>query len=243
MTDLASVLSLAPRRVLAEEAADRLREAILHGHFAPGEHLRENALATVLGVSRGIVREALTALGNEGLVLIQRHRGATVARLSQNDIEEVYSLRVALERLAVQQAACKASPEDIFAMEAVLKEMMEAFARGVSAQEVANLDVRFHDLVFRAAHHQRLFDCWSNLRSQTYMFLLMRNSANSDFRELTVTMHAAVVDALRNRDEETALRVIDEHLTGSYTRISELYKNMGPDAQSTPKQLESIRSA
>src|SRR5512147_2302861 len=86
---------------LFQEVADRLREAILQGRFRPGERLREAELATMLEVSRGPVREALTRLEHEGLVTTRRNRGATVSRLSKEDEEEVRSLRLTLERLAV----------------------------------------------------------------------------------------------------------------------------------------------
>lgn len=237
MTDLSSVLAPAPRRVLAEDVAERLREAILRGYFAPGQRLREEGLAATLDVSRGTVREALTELERQGLVIIRRHRGATVARLSRSDVEEVYSLRLALEQLAVQQAARKASPEDLAAMEAVLNEMVEAFPRGVSPREVADLDVRFHDLLYRAAKHERLSDCWSNLRSQIYVFLLTRNAANPDFRELTVTMHATILDALRAHDEQTAVQVIAEHLHGSYLRVLKVYTDKELDLGAAPQRV------
>src|SRR5437773_3057464 len=92
------------KRSLADDVADRLRDAIFQGSFKPGEPLREEQLAAMLDVSRGPVREALVQLEREGLVLVRRHRGATVARLSRGDLEEVYSLRLALERLAMQRA-------------------------------------------------------------------------------------------------------------------------------------------
>src|SRR6476469_10949085 len=101
-----SPLPLTPtvKRSLADDVVDRLRDAIFHGSFKPGEALREEQLAAMLDVSRGPVREALVQLEREGLVIVRRHRGATVARLSRRDLEEVYSLRLALERLAVQRA-------------------------------------------------------------------------------------------------------------------------------------------
>src|SRR6185503_14103153 len=90
---------------LADSIRGRLRDAILTGGFAPGEHLREVEIAAKYDVSRGPVREALLQLEREGLVLLRRNRGAVVARLSRADLDEVYSLRLALERLAVVEAA------------------------------------------------------------------------------------------------------------------------------------------
>jgi DNA-binding GntR family transcriptional regulator len=204
---------------LADDVVDRLRDAIFHGSFKPGEALREEQLAAMLDVSRGPVREALVQLEREGLVIVRRHRGATVARLSRSDIEDVYSLRLALERLAVQRATRYANAEDFRAMEAVLLAFDEALAGGPSEKEVAELDVRFHDLIYQAARHQRLYDCWANLKSQIYIFLLSRNVADPDFREITVKAHADLLAAIRTRDEARATTEIEDHLRGAYDRV------------------------
>lgn len=213
----------AVKRSLADDVVERLRDAIFQGSFKPGEPLREEQLAAMLDVSRGPVREALVQLEREGLVLVRRHRGATVARLSQTDLEEVYSLRLALERLAVQRAARLATDDDFAAMEAVIAGFDAALARGPSEKEIAELDVRFHDLIYQAARHQRLYDCWSNLRSQIYIFLLSRNVANPDFRDVTIKAHADLIEALRARDELRVTQQIEEHLRGAYDRVVQGY--------------------
>jgi DNA-binding GntR family transcriptional regulator len=207
------------KRSLADDVVDRLRNAIFHGSYKPGEPLREEQLAAMLDVSRGPVREALVQLEREGLVIVRRHRGATVARLSRSDLEEVYSLRLALERLAMQRAVHYAAERDFAALEAVLADFDTALARGPSEKEIAELDVRFHDLIYQAARHQRLYDSWSNLKSQIYIFLLSRNVANPDFREVTVKSHADLLAALRARDEARATTEIEAHLRGAYDRV------------------------
>src|SRR5688500_8639692 len=95
---LGEVLSLPVNRGLGVDIAERLRAAILDGYFGPGERLPEEQLARSMGVSRGPVREALVKLEREGLILIRRNRGAFVAQLSSEDLDEVYTLRAAIER-------------------------------------------------------------------------------------------------------------------------------------------------
>jgi DNA-binding GntR family transcriptional regulator len=212
-------LTPAVKRSLADDVVDRLRDAIFHGSYKPGEPLREEQLAAMLDVSRGPVREALVQLEREGLVIVRRHRGATVARLSRTDLDEVYSLRLALERLAMQRAARNATERDFVALEAVLADFDIALARGPSEKEIAELDVRFHDLIYQAARHQRLYDSWDNLKSQIYIFLLSRNVANPDFREVTVKSHADLLEALQSRDGARATTEIEAHLRGAYDRV------------------------
>ena len=108
------------RRVLMDDAVDSIREAILNGRLAPGARLIEDDLATMLNVSRGPIRQALARLQQEGLVIHEAHRGASVAQVSPADISEIYSLRTALERLAMECAARRAAPGDLAPMEAIL---------------------------------------------------------------------------------------------------------------------------
>jgi DNA-binding GntR family transcriptional regulator len=228
-----SISPLTPtvKRSLADDVVDRLRDAIFHGSFKPGEALREEQLAAMLDVSRGPVREALVQLEREGLVLVRRHRGATVARLSRSDLEDVYSLRLALERLAIQRATRYATDQDFAAMEAVLSAFDVALSRGPSEKEVAELDVRFHDLIYQAARHQRLYDCWANLKSQIYIFLLSRNVVDPDFRAVTVKSHAALLEAIRTRNEARATIEIEEHLRGAYDRVVRAYSAAEMDSE------------
>jgi len=218
------LIAPARKRTLTEDVTERLRDAILHGHFAPGQPLSEEQLARRLAVSRGPVREALQQLEREGLVLSGPNRRAMVARLSRRDLEQVYSLRLALERLAVQYAVRYAQATDLAAMEGVVQAMQEAVARGLTAREAADLDIAFHDLLYRAAQHERLYEAWSSLKSQVYIFLLSRNVADADYRgQLTIQGHAQILESLRARDEARALQTIEEHLLAAYSRIVKNY--------------------
>ncbi|CAN5733789.1 GntR family transcriptional regulator [soil metagenome] len=218
--DLSTVLEPTEKRVLADDVASRLRGAILHGHFAPGERLREERLAQALGVSRGPVREALTELERQGLVVIFRNRGAVVAQLSAEDLEELYTLRLAIEVLAVRRAARLASEEEIARLAAIVDEIAVMLYQGISESAAAELDLEFHDLIYAAARHRRLQETWANMRSQIHILLLSRNVANWDFRELVLTSHADIMNAIRDRDEDRAAATIEEHLAGSYERVA-----------------------
>jgi DNA-binding GntR family transcriptional regulator len=216
---LDTILSSPLNRGLATDIALRLRTAIVHGHFGPGERLREEALAKTLGVSRGPVREALSQLEREGLVVIQRNRGTFVARLTREDVEEIYSLRSVLERLATQRAVAHITPAQLDALQRVVDAMRAATERGMTEQEAAELDVQFHELLYEASHHKRLYDCWANMRRQIHILLLNRNVADADYRVVTVSSHQVILDALRERDEARAVALIDDHLRGSYERV------------------------
>lgn len=202
---------------LHETVVDALRQAIAQGRFAPGEHLREADLADAMQVSRGPIREALTQLEREGLVVLRRHRGAQVVELSRVDVEEVYTLRMALERLAVRRAAELARDEHFAEMDGVLAQMTELDA-DYDSKRAASLDVAFHDIIYRAADHARLYRAWQQIRSQVYVFLYSRSVAIHDFNDIAFE-HGELRDLLARRDADAAVRTIEGHLDGAYRRL------------------------
>lgn len=207
---------------LGVEVADRLRDAILQGDFAPGERLREPEIAKSLEVSRAPIREAFSILEREGLILIRPHRGAHVARLSQRDVIEVYSIRLALERLAVEFAVCMATEQDFETMAAIVEQMERGLANGVSIRDATNLDIQFHDALYRASGNHRLAEMWDNIKSLVYIFLFSANLANRDLRG-TVETHRSVLDALRTRDPQVAIRAMEQQFRKSYIHITGQY--------------------
>jgi len=222
--ELTNILSPPQRYSLADEVGERLRQAILSGQLAPGQKLRENVLAESMGVSRGPIREALRRLEREGLVISRHNRSAFVARLSRQDLDEVYSLRLVLERLAVQLAIRNATEEELAEMQATIDTMAAYIKRGITEQEAAGLDMRFHDALYRASHHRRLQDSWETLRPQVHILLLSRNVASPDFRDQAVGGHQEILDAIRSGDEARATAIIEQHHQAGYDYALRSYR-------------------
>jgi len=103
-------LAALDRRVLHEAVAARLRELIVEGVLVPGAHLNERVLCERLAVSRTPLREAFRTLSGEGIVELLPNRGAVVAALSREDVEHAFELMAALESLAGDLAARRATP-------------------------------------------------------------------------------------------------------------------------------------
>jgi len=235
--DLDSVLTLPANRGLGADIAARLRLAILNGYFDPGARLPEESLARTMGVSRGPIREALVQLEREGLIVIRRNRGAFVAQLAREDLEEVYTLRVAIEQLAVQRAVALATDDALAEMQAVVDDIATRMEHGITEQEAAELDLHFHDLIYRAANHRRLHETWTNLRPQIHIILLNRNVAHEDFREMVVPSHQVILDAIRDRDEARAVELTLEHLHGSYERVIRSHASRGTAANESSERV------
>ncbi len=208
---------------MADEIVVRLRAAIANGTLPPEEPLRESALAAILGVSRGPVREALGRLELEGLVVMRPNRSALVARMARTDVEEVYSLRAVLEPLAIRRICCAPDPAHIAELQAIVDGMCAAPGVILSAPEAATLDLRFHDGLFRGSGHKRLINFWNHLKPQIYIFLLNRNTANPDFAELLALGHQEIIDALAAGVDSRAVEVVNRHLEAGYQRVLVAY--------------------
>jgi DNA-binding GntR family transcriptional regulator len=218
-SDLSAVLTPATAPLLSDTVVDRLREAILRGLFPPGDRLREEQLAEALGVSRGPIRNALLQLEREGMVLRRPNRGAMVAQLSQGDLEEVYSLRVAIEPVACAWATRNAVPRDLEEMQAIIDSYSKLTTK-VTVQEAADADLGFHDVIYAAARNRRLLRLWQDLRPQVYLFLLARTYVRKrEFREIMIARHGQILSAIAERDEPRARELAAEHVQTSYERV------------------------
>lgn len=200
--------------------ADRLREMITSGQLAPGERLKEAELADSMTVSRGPVREAISLLGREGLVESQRHRGARVITLSYADIEEIYSMRLAIERLAMERCAERIDAPLLADLDAVI-EQMKSIPSEESDNEHVRLDLEFHDLIYAAADHSRLLRTWGVLRSQVSIFLNARTD-RSEFRSKLHVEHQEMRDVLATGDQQAAVLAIEKHIGWTLRQIRKM---------------------
>jgi DNA-binding GntR family transcriptional regulator len=213
----------ARRRVLADEVADAIRDAIFAGRIDLGKRLVEEELASSLNVSRGPVREALVRLSQEGLVRMERHRGATVAELGLDGVDEIYSLRTALERLAAEWVCRNATEADFKRIAAVL-EQFDQLPQPLTRSMVAGLDVAFHDAVFRAAHHERLYRAWLTLRSQMFLYLVHRGALRHDYAHSWLKDHEDFLEVLMRRKPGNAVKMVEGHIEGTYQRVLEAHR-------------------
>lgn len=195
---------------LRDVVFNTLRRAILKGELEPGERLMEIALANKLGVSRTPIREAIRKLELEGLVVMIPRKGAEVARITEKDLRDVLEVRASLEKLAIELACDRIEDEEI----ADLKETCQAFAESLSSEDLTTMaekDVAFHDVIFRATKNARLIQILNNLREQMYRYRL-EYLKDIEARPRLVEEHQKIMDAVIRRDREEAVRLIRDHI-------------------------------
>src|SRR5262245_28524508 len=134
-------MSLGSYRTKRDVAADLLRDAIIIGQLAPGTRLILEELSERYHVSMTPIREALSLLEREGLIIQSPHKGAVVAALDREELLELYAIRSAVEELATLHAVPRLTEGDLVEMGRLL-EMLEAFEGSWDA--FLDSDMRFH---------------------------------------------------------------------------------------------------
>ena len=209
-------------QTMQEAAVERLRNLILSGHLAPGQRLLQEELAEKLGMSRTPIREALQRLATEGLVNISSYKGASVAKFSDSDLVEVYSVRIALESYAAALATQKITDEDLERLEVLMKEMGEAFQSKVF-EDLLEAHHKLHASIYAIAGRQRLYEIiiqylgLSNLYQR--MALSLGRGANDPIIE-----HIDILNTLRSRDAEAAGRILRTHLELTMAEVLDILK-------------------
>lgn len=211
-------------RTLGDHVTQQLRQAILTGQLKPGQRIVEREIAEAMQTSRGPVRDALKLLENERLVVRYPHKGTFVAWLTVQDAEEIYSLREAIELLAVDYVVNHATDEQIEELGHLVESMARQAQRDYSEFEATDIDLEFHHTMCRISGHRRLLTAWEVLNPQIRMLLLHhRTLLPSDFRERGVEWHRQIVDALRQRDVEMARKLMRKHLAASFETMAESF--------------------
>jgi DNA-binding GntR family transcriptional regulator len=199
---------------LVELAVRRLRAEILSGVHAPGARLVEEQLTRRFGISRGPLREAMRLLGQQGLVEHLPRRGVQVAKLSGRDIDELFSLRDALERFALTTAlaAGPGAGTPGAAALARLEVAVETMERTTGADQAeAHRDVH-RALVALAGHGhlQRMHELVLG-QLQLYMATNIRREAQTHSPQEGARRHRRLLDAVASGDLERSLAELAHH--------------------------------
>jgi DNA-binding GntR family transcriptional regulator len=219
----APVRKSARHRTVAAAVAEALRRRILDGSFPAGAQLRQDALAEEFGVSRIPIREALVQIEAEGLVRILPHRGAVVAALSADEIDEVFALRAELEPVLLLRSAPLLTDADYDE----LRRLRDAYSDDLSAGRIAGWgahNTRFHLALYQHAGRPRTLALVANLLQEcdrhTRLHLSLPGTvarARTDHAallDLCAAGHAAAAATLLRAHVETAAAALRALLTG-----------------------------
>jgi DNA-binding GntR family transcriptional regulator len=199
------------------QIVEQIRAAIIDGNFRPGERLNETLLAERLGVSRAPVREAFSVLEKEGLIVNVPRRGSFVINFTDKDIEEIYTLRLALEVTALRRAIGRLSEQDLAEMQGMVDFLGQIGHRERSA-EVVRVDLSFHALICRAADHQRLYSMWNGMQQQTQLLIALTSKTHINHPEQSRDILQEILNAIRKGDVVAAEAGLTRHIEDAQQR-------------------------
>lgn len=207
------------KRPLKEDIFDVLHEKIISGTYKPGDWLRQDDIATQLGVSMTPVREALDLLVSAGLAERVPYRGVRVREMSTKDVVEAYGLRLVLEAVIAQEAAKHITREQIAGLERILDEMKShETLKDVSNERRTSRE--FHAAIAEATKNDLLVKLYAVVSNAfpdwlLYEGLFRHPELLADSMLSTYKEHVAIVEALKNSAADEAARKSIEHVMES----------------------------
>jgi DNA-binding GntR family transcriptional regulator len=228
------------KRPLKEDIFDVVHEKIISGAYKPGDWLRQEDIATQLGVSMTPVREALDLLVSTGLAERVPYRGVRVREMSIKDMVEAYGLRLLLEAVIAQEAAKNITDEQVAGLEGMLREMK----KHVSLKEMSDeqkLSREFHSAIAKASGNDLLIKLYAIVSNAfpdwlLYEALFRNPELLEDSTAKSVREHIAIVEALKERDGDRAARRSIEHVIVSGKWLEE-YLNIPAEYLREKEQL------
>lgn len=214
---------------IKENVTNLLRQSIIDGTLPSGVDLNQAQIAERLGISRGPVREALGQLEQEGLIRSVPYKGVFVTPLDPTYVQELYSLRIALETFALKLGMQRRDREDIDALARIV-DAMRAAAKSDDGPEIAKLDLRFHSTIIRMARNSLLERAWTPLKLGVQRCLHSRHRIYPSLDEVVGT-HPALIEAIEEGDVATALEILEQHIIDAGNKLCDVWLD-APDAES-----------
>lgn len=198
-----------------------LRKSILLGKLNPGERLIESDLSEKYGVSRGMIRESLMLLSNEGFITISPNKGASVAKISTQELEDYYGLIAVLERKAIEWATPNMTAADIEKLLAINESLRDAMISESQKrlQGWGELNLSFHRFIWDKCGNAKLSWLVEIIRQRIfrYRYTLFMITSSDDY----IKDHARIIDCIKKHDPEEAGQAMEDHV---YRALSVLMK-------------------
>jgi DNA-binding GntR family transcriptional regulator len=202
---------------MRSEIAEALRQKITAGELVPGTRIAEDWVSTEMGVSHGPVREALRTLENEGLVVVNAYKGASVIDVSTDELRNVLiPVRFILERQACLRAIGTMTEENFDELGTIVTQMRQTASTNdpQSTLALVDLDVKFHELLTEFGHQYHTLQLWRSIESRIRVGFVRLASQHHALDEIA-DEHEALLKALRTGDPEIISDELEEHIRTS----------------------------
>ncbi|WP_282153053.1 GntR family transcriptional regulator [Ruegeria atlantica] len=205
------------RPTLHEELVERLRNLVVEDVLKPGEKVPEKQLCDSLGVSRTPLREALKVLASEGFVVLQANRGARVASVTREELENTFPVLATLEQLAGELACQHMNSAEIQQIERRHNDMLKAYkSRDRQAYFKANQDI--HQALIRGARNDILESHHKLLAARVRRARFMANLSDERWAQ-AIDEHEAMMELLRARDADGLGKSMKLHMVNKLSAL------------------------
>jgi DNA-binding GntR family transcriptional regulator len=202
-------MRVTPQTVLLQTAS-KLREAIMQGHFRPGERLVEAALCDRMGVSRTTVREALRRLESERLVTTVPNKGPSVATINPEEADQIYDVRRLLEGEATALFAARATPPEIEQLTKSLK-LFERAVKNEAAVERVQFTGEFYDVILRGCGNTIIREVLESLLARVNA-LRATSMSNPGRAKFSLAEMRKILQAIEQHDPVAARAAAEAHV-------------------------------
>lgn len=206
-------------RSLRIRVFNAIENAILDGEYKDGDSLNELRISKELGISRTPVREALMQLELEGLVRNVPNKGAVVIGVTEQDIHDIYEIRIRIEGLASRLCAENITEDELRALEKIV-DLQEFYLMKNDTEQIWKLDGDFHKIIYDASRSRPLRFTLSNFHN--YIKKARDISVQTEGRaEKTVAEHRAILDAIKAHNGELAEQLTAKHISNAEDNLFE----------------------
>jgi DNA-binding GntR family transcriptional regulator len=195
----------------------RLENMVLIGMFQPRERLVENDLAQQLGVRRNWIRDALKILESRGLVKTVPYKGAMVSDLDEQEINEIFQVRVVLEKLANRLACENFKKSDAETLQEIADRIKDRYKKN-NFEEMIAANIQFHNYITALSKNSTLIQMINQLRIRFHIFNTFAWSS-PEIVDLILKEHARFITALENKDR----KLLDELAQKHFSHSKDLY--------------------
>ena len=204
-------------KTLKDHVYDFIAEEIREGKLLPGQRISENDICNELEISRTPVREAFRQLELEGLIQIIPNKGAYVTGITEKDVKDIYMIRSLLEGLCARWATEHISKEQMDEMEENVY-LAEFHARKGHLEQLAELDNRFHDIMYEACDSKLLEHQLKDFHQ--YVLRVRRKTlANANRGPKSNEEHKEIMEAIKAGNGDLAERLAHQHMINAYENM------------------------
>ena len=210
----------APRQ-LRWQAYDRFQQQLMAARIRAGQFVSQRELAALIGLPLGAIREVIPRLEAEGLLVTVPQRGLQIANVDVKLVRNAFQLRLTLEKEATAQFAVAATDEQLDALEAAHREIVDRAAKGVTPallDAAQAVDWGLHDAMIDALGNEIISSIYRVNSLRIRLIRLDRVTLNAESLEPAMTEHLALIAALRTRDPALAVQAMEAHLTHARNR-------------------------